>query len=196
LVLLFENVFAANPLKKQKIYTKNIPTRQGKNSAQPFLKPAKSGLGFLVSGCVRFDIQDRRSFDHIHPSDIQPIFVPFQEPENGKAYGIGPIRASGGKNTPPFAIVRRMGMEFSLFGFVEGEDEDDMGESIEILQAFGIFFENLQFSLDGVESFGIRIPESLDVFFFLEGRMDGPDWFKNDVHRFLPFQIPFFFSAL
>ena len=185
-IIQLMSVFAEVPFGNKKIYTKNIPTKQGQNLAQPFLKPAESGLRFLVSGCVRFDIQDRCSFDHIHPLDMQNIFIPFDEPENRKTYGIGPIRASGGKNASLLAIVRRMGVEFSLSGFVESEDKDDMGESVEILQAFGIFFENLQFSPDGVESFGIRIPEFFDVFFFLERRMDRSDWFKSYFHRSPP----------
>lgn len=81
----------------------------------PGLQPTEPDGRFLVSGGVGLYIQDRSPLDHIDSSDFDDILFSSPDFDHGHPQGIGPMRASGGKNSTQAVIKKRFCMESEAF---------------------------------------------------------------------------------
>jgi len=146
------------------------------------IDPTHLDVLFLITPGVGFDVQDRSSLDHVDSGDLQNVSYPLPEPDDGQPDQVGPVGAAGGEDSSRFVIERGVGGQVLYFGIVEGEENDEMGEAFDVLEAFVELFEDFELALNSIESLWIIFPLSGDVFRPPVRGMDYADRFKLDIH--------------
>lgn len=140
-------------------------------------------MPFLIAPCVGFDVQDRSALDHIDSGDFQNVPLSFMEPDDGHADQVRSVRTAGGENSSWFVIEWGAGDQVLHFGIVEGEENDEMGEAIDVLESFLELLEDFELALNSFESLRIIFPLSGDVLRPPVRGMDYADRFKMDIHE-------------
>jgi len=126
--------------------------RKPLSAGAPFLlKPARPDVRLPVPAGVRLDVQDGSSVDEVQAGDLEDTPVEPEKPENAQAEGIGAMRRAAGKDAARLLLTRRGDLELGGPGFVELEDDDDVGETLETVETGREFGEDLDLTGGSLE---------------------------------------------
>ena len=92
---------------------------------------------------------------------------------DGKANGIGPLGSPSGKKTPGFTVHEGNDLQFEVAAAVEIVEQDDVGESVEILQSCLVLFKYLDCAVNTGGPLGLN----RHTFQLCERGVDNPDRF-------------------
>ena len=151
-----------------------------------FSEPAGPDVRLPVPAGVGLDVEDGRPVDKIEARDLEDAAVPGQEPEDAHPERIRAVGRPGGEDAAGLRLARRHDLELGGPGFVEMEEDDDMGEPFEAVEAGGEFGEDLDPADRALEEPGRREGRRGQVGRLFETRPDDADGTEPDAGRYFP----------
>lgn len=107
-------------------------------------------------GYVWLDVKQRRTVENVYVTDVQEAVFDPVEMDDGKADGVGPRGGAGGEETAGFCIQEWNDVQVVAAAAVEMVEQDDVGESVKILQSGMICLKQFDCALNAGGSGGLN----------------------------------------
>jgi len=143
------------------------------------LKPASPRILLKIEfRNIRLNIQKRRPVQDVHVFNMQYPFINSSEADHGQADRIRAFRGAGGKNAPRLGVHEWNDVKFKALTTMEVIQQNNVGESFEILQSCLNLFKNLDSTLypcgtGRLDRHALRVGK---------WRVDDTDQFKFNIH--------------
>lgn len=85
---------------------------------------------------VRLDVEKWRSVEHVNVGDVEDATLPPKQPDDAHPDRVRPRRCPRGEDTSWHIVEERHDLKSTRLGPVEMEEQDDVREAIEVIEAF------------------------------------------------------------
>ena len=128
---------------------------------------------------VRFDVEQWSAVDHVHILDVQHTFLNSVQSHNRKADGIRPLGGAGGEDSTWLRIQERHDVRSESPAVVKVIQQDDVGETIKILQTGTVLLKHLHGALYAGPAHRLN----WHALGFCERRVDHANWLEFNLHH-------------
>lgn len=152
-----------------------------RNGFPGFLKPSGPYLASRIEfGDIRLDVQKWGPVKHVHVFDVKHTRFNSVKTDYRKSDRIGAPRRTRGKEPSCLRIHEGNDVKAESLRTMKMVQQENMGEAVEILQAYPVRFEHL----DGTPNVGSPGRLNRHTFDLFEGAVNHPDGLILDFHLF------------
>jgi len=121
--------------------------RGGFSTGFGFGEPASAETFLGNAGKVGFDVEDGSAIEHVHAAHVQARAVAAEKFYRGQADGIGAAGGAGGEDAVGTVVAGWAGDEVVALGAVEDPEDDQVGKTFDVGEAWGEFRQDFEGAL-------------------------------------------------